>query len=169
MSLMPLNILLADDDTDDCSFFDRALKEIPVVTHLNIVHDGEQLMDYLIKNSASLPDVLFLDISMPRKTGFECLSEIKDDKKLKNLLVVMFSTSFPQDKNYEKNMIDMLIKIGAHDYIRKSGDFAQLKLIIHNSLITVAENKLHGQQERSLLSIAAKSKISINQSTNKNL
>src|SRR5450759_3766148 len=98
MNLKQLNILLADDDTDDCFFFDKALRETPIATHLTIVHDGEQLMDYLSKNSEHLPDVLFLDLSMPRKTGFECLSEIKENKKLKDLPVVMFSTSFPQDR-----------------------------------------------------------------------
>ena len=57
----PLNILLADDDTDDRFFFDKALKEIPIATHLTTVHDGEQLMNYLSENSEHLPDVLFLD------------------------------------------------------------------------------------------------------------
>jgi CheY-like chemotaxis protein len=140
MNLNGLDILLADDDIDDCSFFDKALKEIPIATHLTIVHDGEQLMNYLSKNSEHLPDCLFLDLSMPRKNGFECLSEIKENKKLKNLVVVMFSTSFPHDRNYEENMINMLVKMGANDYVRKSGDFAQLKHFIHDKLIMVAEN-----------------------------
>jgi CheY-like chemotaxis protein len=150
MILDQLNILLADDDTDDCSFFDRALKEIPIATNLIIVHDGEQLLDYLSENSEHLPDVLFLDLSMPRKNGFECLSEIKENEKLKDLLVVMFSTSFPKDRNYEENMIKMLLKIGAYDYIRKSGDFAQLKQVIHNTLIMVAENNLPAGQGKNL-------------------
>ena len=139
---IPLNILLADDDIDDRFFFEKALNEIPIATHLTFVHDGEQLMNYLSKNSEHLPDVLFLDLSMPRKSGFECLSEIKEDKKLKDLPVVMFSTSFPQDRNYEENLINSLSKMGAHHYIRKSGDFAQLKQIIHNTLIMEVEKKL---------------------------
>ena len=134
-----LNILLADDDTDDCLFFKKALEELQLSTHLITVHDGEQLMNFLSENSEHLPDVLFLDLSMPRKNGFECLSEIKENKKLKDLSVVMFSTSFPQDRNYEENMIKILLKMGAHHYIRKSGDFAQLKQIIHNTLIMEAE------------------------------
>ena len=137
MKLDQLKILLADDDTDDCSFFDKALKEIPITTNLTIVHDGEQLMTYLLENSKNLPDVLFLDLSMPRKNGFECLTEIKENIKLKDLPVVMFSTSFPQDKNYEENMINMLLNFGAYDYIRKPVDFTQLKKVIHNTLILV--------------------------------
>ena len=150
MNLNQLNVLLADDDTDDCSFFDKALREIPIATHLTFVHDGEQLMNYLSKNSEHLPDVLFLDLSMPRKNGFECLSEIKENKKLKDLPVVMFSTSFPQDMNYEEKMINMLLKIGAYDYIRKSGDFAQLKQVIHNTLNKVVENNSLNVQVKNL-------------------
>jgi CheY-like chemotaxis protein len=141
MILKKMNILLADDDTDDCNFFDKVLSEIPILTQLEFVHDGEELMNYLSENTENLPDVIFLDLSMPRKNGFECLSEMKEDKMLKDIPVVMFSTSFPQDISYEQNMVNMLLKIGAHGYIRKSGDFNKLKLVIHNTLIEVRENK----------------------------
>jgi CheY-like chemotaxis protein len=59
MNLKQLNILLADDDSDDCIFFKEALGELLLSTHLTIVHDGEQLMNYLSENSEHLPDVLF--------------------------------------------------------------------------------------------------------------
>jgi CheY-like chemotaxis protein len=142
MDLRALNILLADDDTDDCAFFEKALRDIPIATTLTIVRDGEQLMDYLFRNSEHLPDVLYLDLSMPRKNGFECLTEIKENEKLKDLNVVVFSTSFPRDLFYEDNMIKLLLKIGAYDYIRKSGDFAQLKQIIQKTLNMVSESHL---------------------------
>lgn len=142
LNLNRLNIVLADDDTDDCSFFEKALKEIAIDTNLTIVHDGEKLMNYLYRNSDHLPDVLFLDLSMPRKNGFECLSEIKENTQLKDLLIVMFSTAFPQDPNYEESMISLLLKIGAYDFIHKSGDFAQLRQIIHKTLIKVEEMNL---------------------------
>src|SRR5450432_737613 len=119
----PLRILLAEDDTDDRFFFDKVLKEIPIATHLTTVHDGEQLMNYLSENSDHLPNVLFLDVSMPRKTGLECLSEIKENEKMKDLSVIMFSTFYSRDINYEQDMIKKLYTIGAHDYIRKPGDF----------------------------------------------
>lgn len=88
----PLNILLADDDTDDCTFFKEALKEFPLPTHLIAVHDGEQLMKLLTNQTNELPHVLFLNLNMPRKNGFECLREIKFNKKLKQLPVIVFST-----------------------------------------------------------------------------
>lgn len=133
----PLNILLVDDDADDRAFFDKALGEIPIEVNLITLNDGEQLMDYLATNSEQLPDVLFLDLSMPRKSGFECLTEMKDNIKLKELPVVMFSTSYTQDFNYELSMINVLYKLGAQDYIRKPGDIAELKKLIFHSLCKV--------------------------------
>ena len=136
-----INILLADDDTDDCFFFEKALREISITTQLTSVSDGERLMDHLSKNLGKLPDVLFLDLNMPRKSGFECLTEIKESAILKDIPVVMFSTSYTLDRNYEQSMIDVLYKMGAQDYIRKPGDFAKLKELIHQSLIKLAEKR----------------------------
>jgi CheY-like chemotaxis protein len=133
----PLTILLADDDADDRSFFEKALGKIPIATRLITLNDGEQLMDYLSVNTEQLPDVLFLDLSMPRKSGFECLTEIKDNINLKDIPVVMFSTSYTQDFNYELSMINVLYKLGAQDYIRKPSDIAQLKQLIFHSLCKV--------------------------------
>jgi CheY-like chemotaxis protein len=134
MTKKPLNILLADDDMDDCNFFKDALNALPLNTQLKIVHDGESLMAYLSENAHQLPDVLFLDLNMPRKNGFECLTELQDNVQLKNIPVVIFSTSFP------KAIIDKVFKMGANLYIRKPGDFAQLKQVIHNALPIATEN-----------------------------
>lgn len=139
MSIKPIHILLADDDTDDCFFFDKALREISISTKLTIVNDGERLMDFLSTNSTNLPVVLFLDLNMPRKSGFECLTEIMEHTILKNLYVIMFSTSYTLDRNYEQSMINVLYKIGAQDYIRKPADFSKLKELIHQSLTKLIE------------------------------
>ena len=141
MNKKQLNILLADDDADDCFFFEKALREIPIPTQLTMVNNGERLMDYLSKNQEQLPDVLFLDLNMPRKSGFECLTEIVENSKLKDLPVIMFSTSYTMDPNYEQSMIDVLYKLGAQDYIRKPGDFTKLKELIHQSLIKLIEKR----------------------------
>jgi len=133
MNLNQLNVLLADDDTDDCLFFKKALEELQLETHLTIVHDGEQLMTYLFENTKNLPDILFLDISMPRKNGIECLSEIKQNKKLKDIPLVLLSTS------NSKDMISIVFKIGANVYIHKPGDFEQLKQVIHHALPIATE------------------------------
>ncbi len=134
MNVKKLHILLADDDTDDCHFFKEALEALPVETQLNMVHDGDELMSYLSKHIEHPPHVLFLDINMPRKNGFECLSEIKQNEQLRDLPVVMFSTSGSQDK------INILFKSGADVYVRKPSNFAQLVQVIHHALPMAAEN-----------------------------
>ena len=138
---LPLNILLAEDDTDDRFFFDKVLQGIPIDTRLTTVNNGEQLMKYLLENQDQLPDVLFLDINMPRKNGFECVSEIRTNKKLKDIYVVMFSTFYSRYIGYESEMIKKLHNIGVDDYIRKPHDLVQLKKNIHKVLIEAIEKR----------------------------
>ena len=122
-----INILLADDDKDDCLLFREALEELPLTTHLTAVHDGEQLM-HLLKKTDGLPHMLFLDLNMPRKNGFTCLEEIKRDKKLAHIPVIIFSTSF------DHNVADILYKNGAQYYICKPADFSRFKNVIHEAI-----------------------------------
>jgi len=136
MKTKKLNILLADDDTDDCTFFREALDELKLPVQLTIVRDGVELMEQLTNKEKESPDVLFLDINMPRKNGHECLLEIKNNKNLKELSVVMFSTSSSLDK------INLLFKSGAHVYIHKPGDFTQLKQVIHHALPIATEKNI---------------------------
>src|SRR4051812_38109776 len=110
------NLLLADDDEDDCAFFKEALDELSLPVSLVVVNDGVQLMDYLAANSSNnLPDMLFLDLNMPRKNGHECLKEIKEIEKLHTLPVIIFSTSL------DIEIVDLMYKKGATYYIRKPG------------------------------------------------
>jgi len=139
---VPLKILLADDDMDDRIFFDKALQEIPVDTTLHTVNNGEELMKYLTENEDRLPDVLFLDLSMPRKTGFECLVEIKENEKFKALTVIMFTTSFTRGIELEDNLKTTLSRMGAQEYIRKPGDFAEYRTVIQDALTRVKEKRV---------------------------
>ncbi|MFD2940687.1 response regulator [Flavobacterium notoginsengisoli] len=143
MSTEQYNLLLADDDEDDCLFFKEALDETSINAPLSIVHDGVQLMDYLKSNNttANFPDVLFLDLNMPKKNGLECLAEIKADEKLKKLPVIIFSTSL------DSEIINNLYKNGASYYIRKPGDFSKLKKVIEIALTAASENNFK-QPER---------------------
>lgn len=134
-----LNILLADDDTDDRFFFEKALKEIPISTNIRTVENGEELMNYLSKTGISLPDVIFLDISMPRKTGVECLIEIKSDEKLEHIPVIIFTTSFTRGMELEMKLSNTLFTMGAQDYIRKPSGFEELKQVLHQAIIKVME------------------------------
>ncbi|WP_276372874.1 response regulator [Chryseolinea sp. H1M3-3] len=132
--MIPVHILLADDDRDDRYFFDKAVESLSIPTRLTMVDDGAKLMAYLFENSAKLPDVLFLDYNMPRKNGFECLTEIKSSPELKALPVIMYSTYVHDD------VADMLYASGAHYYIRKTG-IDELAKLIQFVLTRIIKNK----------------------------
>jgi len=139
-------LLLADDDSDDCIFFKDALDDLPVSVNLITVKDGVELMQTLSSNTQQLPDILFLDLNMPRKTGFECLSEIKENERLKHLPIVILSTSL------DMKVVNSLHDMGAHYYIRKPGEFKQLKKLIHEAiLITSKKNTQRPAKENFIL------------------
>jgi CheY-like chemotaxis protein len=145
-TIAPLNILLADDDTDDRYFFEKALEELSIATKLKTVPDGEKLMDYLYKNPDNLPDVLFLDINMPRKNGSECLTEIKGSETLKRIPVVLCSTSLGDD------FANALYENGAHYYLHKC-DFADLKKCLYKTLVMLAKNPTRPPRHKFMLSL----------------
>jgi CheY-like chemotaxis protein len=136
MNPKQLHILLADDDMDDCIFFKQALDELGITAQLTTMPDGEKLMQYLADESTVLPHMLFLDLNMPRKNGFECLIEIKLNKKLKQLPVVVFSTSFEQEA------VNRLYQNGAQYFIRKPSGFSQYKKIIQQLITLISEGKI---------------------------
>lgn len=137
MNRQQYNLLLADDDEDDCDFFKEALDELLLPTTLITVNDGVQLMDFLSKSNAeNLPDIIFLDLNMPRKNGLECLTEIKQKEEYKDLPIIIFSTSLDRD------IVDLVYQKGAFHYIRKPGEFAKLKKVIASALHVTAERNL---------------------------
>lgn len=131
-----LNLLLADDDPDDCLLFKEAIEELPLSVRLTTVHNGEQLMHLLSKKQNKLPNVLFLDLNMPRKNGFVCLSEIKRHEKLQRLPVIIFSTSFDEFK------VNLVYNDAAHYYIRKPTEFWQLKKVIYQALTLIGQRNI---------------------------
>lgn len=138
-----INILLADDDPADCLLFKDALEELPVSAHLTIVCNGEQLIEELTKNKENLPDVLFLDLNMPRKNGLASLGEIKRNMELQDLPVIIFSTAS------EAETVTNVFRDAAHYYICKPPDFAQLKKVIYEALtlITQKNTPLPGKEK----------------------
>jgi CheY-like chemotaxis protein len=134
MNIDPIKILLADDDKHDRYFFNNVLSDLPFNTELNTVQDGAELMDYLNNNSGSLPDVLFLDLNMPRKNGAECLTEIKNNAKLRYLPVIIYSTSLNEDT------AGVLHDHGAHFYIRKT-NLEELSTTLQHILTMIVQKK----------------------------
>lgn len=119
-----LHVLLADDDDDDRLFFKDAIEEVKVKTVVNMVNDGVELMDYLNNPDIRLPNLVFLDLNMPRKSGMECLKEIRSNSKLKDLSIAIYSTSALQS-----DIEETFVK-GANIYIKKPNDFEELKSIL---------------------------------------
>ncbi len=122
------NIFIADDDTDDVESFEDALKSLSLPTQLTVVNDGAELLTTLNDKVPPAPDAIFLDLNMPRKTGFECLTEIRKDPKLKDIPVVILSTSD------NINAIETTYSLGANYYICKPRSFELLKKAISTIL-----------------------------------
>ena len=122
------NIFIADDDSDDLLLFEDALREICRDSQLTTAKDGQQLMQILDETVPPSPDVIFLDLNMPRKNGFECLDEIKHSAKLKNIPIVIFSTSD------QPEAVNRVYEQGAHYFLKKPSSFPLLKRAIEKVL-----------------------------------
>ena len=114
----PINsIILADDDRDDHDFFKDALMDIAPSVTLSIVENGDELLA-LLKHY--VPDFIFLDLDMPCKNGLECLTEIKSNTMLREIPVVIFSsTSRPVN-------IDTAYEMGADLFFTKPFNYNDL-------------------------------------------
>lgn len=123
-----MQILLCDDDEDDRMFFSDAMKELKMQNVLTVFETGIELMNYLHHPDTLLPHILFLDINMPCKTGLECLKEIREHAKFKDLVIAIYSTS-----NTEED-IETTFTNGANIYIKKPNEFEKLKKTIHHIL-----------------------------------
>jgi CheY-like chemotaxis protein len=119
-----IHIILADDDEDDILFFTDAFDELKINTKVDTFKDGEELMNYLNTDKAVMPNVLFLDLNMPKKTGIECLTEIKANNKMSGIAIAIYSTS-ASEEDIEKTFV-----LGANIYIKKPGDFKKLKKVL---------------------------------------
>ena len=119
-----IHIILADDDEDDRLFFTDAFSELKINTKVNTYNDGVELMNYLNSDDAILPQVLFLDLNMPKKNGIECLHEIKSNSKFEDIAIAIYSTSCSGEQ------IEETFVSGANIYIKKPNDFESLKKIL---------------------------------------
>lgn len=125
-----INICLADDDEDDRLFFKDAFGELKIKTKVSTFNDGVELMDFLNHEDSVLPNVLFLDLNMPKKNGVECLLEIKKNERLNNIAIAIYSTS-SSEEHIEETFIN-----GANIYIKKPSDFENLKKIL-SEVVTI--------------------------------
>lgn len=118
-----MNILLADDDLDDQAMTVEALQKEDGTGSIACVDDGEQLMDYLHRrgqySDAQLtrPELILLDLNMPRKGGYEVLAELKADPDMRTIPIVVLSTS-----NREQD-VARSYELGASSFITKPSSF----------------------------------------------
>ncbi len=122
-----ITILMADDDPDDRLLAQEALAEHRLANRLYFVQDGEELMDYLYHRGhylnqalAPRPGLILLDLNMPRKDGREALREIKSDQQLRQIPVIILTTSKAEEDIYRS------YDLGANSFITKPVTFASL-------------------------------------------
>ncbi len=118
-----INIILADDDSDDRELFQEAVEANTKNIKLELAADGQILMD-MLNDHTRLPDLIFLDLNMPYKSGMECLVELRKSERFKNIPVLIYSTSSSQ-KDIEDTYHN-----GANLYIKKPSNFRELENII---------------------------------------
>lgn len=123
----PILILLAEDDPDDRVLLQDALAEGRLVNDLRCVEDGEELMDYLHhrgrftgESASPRPGLILLDLNMPRKDGREALREIKADPALRQIPVVVLTTSQAEEDVFRS------YDLGANSFVTKPLTFQSL-------------------------------------------
>ncbi len=123
----PITILMADDDEDDCLMTKEALQEARLSNAIYFVRDGEELMDYLNKRgsyskpgNAPRPGLILLDLNMPRKDGREALQEIKSDPHLRQIPIIVLTTSKAEEDIYQT------YNLGVNSFITKPISFEAL-------------------------------------------
>src|SRR5690348_17387882 len=130
-SAKPITILMADDDPDDRQLTKDAFAESRLANDLRFVEDGEELMDYLKRRgrysdpaASPRPGLILLDLNMPKKDGREALQEIKADPALKNIRVVVLTTSKAEEDIFRT------YDLSAASYITKPVTFEQLVEVV---------------------------------------
>jgi len=119
----PIEILLVEDSPDDIELTTMALRDGKVRNHVSVVEDGEEAMAFLRRQGpnadAPRPDLILLDLNLPRKSGREVLAEIKTDADLKRIPVVIMTTS-----SDEKDILQAY-NCNANCYVTKPVDLDQ--------------------------------------------
>jgi len=134
-------VLMADDDEDDCLFVESAFQEMDIAHDLHFVGDGRELLDYLYNNGDFAdpekypkPNLILLDLHMPRVDGLEALAIIKSDSQLKNIPVLILTTS------REEQDIALAEQAGASSFLTKPGVFEDLTDMLEKFCTAIQHN-----------------------------
>ncbi|WP_425526028.1 response regulator [Halotia branconii] len=127
---MPIEVLLVEDNPGDAQLTRIALEDSKISVNLNVVEDGVEAMAFLRKQEKYAkvphPDIVLLDLNLPRKDGREVLAEIKTDATLKRIPVVVLTTSQAEED------ILKAYNLSANCYITKPVDFDQFVKIVQS-------------------------------------
>lgn len=125
-------IFHADDDEDDRLLFMDAVSDLNPAVRVKQAEDGQKLLNILHSSPLEVPEMLFLDINMPGKDGFQCLEEIRGSKgRLNSLRIIMLSTS---SSSSSAENIKRSFELGADLYAVKPSSFAGLKELLYDIL-----------------------------------
>jgi two-component system response regulator len=128
--MRPIEILLVEDSPSDTELTLEALRDFKVRNHVNVVEDGVQAMQFLRRQApydkAPRPDLIMLDLNLPRKDGREVLAEIKGDDHLKSIPIVVLTTSRADQD------ILRAYQLNANCYINKPVDFNQFLEVVRS-------------------------------------
>jgi len=119
-AILPLRILLVEDDIDDCMFFKDALVETGLNTTLKIATKCTNILDLIGHNQDTFPHLIFLDLNMPLVSGHECLEIIRRVSYLNSIPVIIYSTSAI------KQEVESTFNGGANLYLQKPSGFQLL-------------------------------------------
>ena len=132
-----ISIFLVDDESDDQEIFKSALDEIDVQVELSLYNSSSTLLEAL-GNKQKNPDVLFLDLYMPKMDGEDCLIKIRENPEFDDIPIVIYSTEYDLDR------IEKLFNLGANRYLRKPDSFDSIKTSLEKTLQSVQRNTLGG-------------------------
>jgi CheY-like chemotaxis protein len=118
------NIVLADDDDDDCLLFQDVVSDLKINANITIARNGQEVLQLLLDESNAIPDLIFLDMNMPLRDGMECLKEVRKSRRLKKVPVIILSTS-----SHAQTVQDVFDE-GANLFIRKPDAFNKLRTIM---------------------------------------
>lgn len=118
------SVYLIDDDIDDVELFRDALEEVAPSVSFQFANDAKEAVLKLTEKKSALPDLIFLDLSMPVFSGLQCLESFKKDQLLKDVPVIMYSTSS------QEREIRMARELGALAFVTKPNDYRLLKRIL---------------------------------------
>jgi DNA-binding NtrC family response regulator len=123
-----MKLLIVDDDADDRMLFAEAVKEVDENVECLTASDGKQALEMLKNTASPLPDLIFLDIRMPRLSGKKCLAEIKKDERLKDIPVIIYTTSREVEESIE------LKEMGAYHFISKPSNADEIYYLVSVAL-----------------------------------